>query len=113
MFTDENDAIRPLLRHLIENHKLKRIAFLARTGGDEFLAVLPGADAAAAESFMRDFDRELEALNRQENRAFDVKASSGAAVRRLDLYSTVEEFVRESDEVMYRQKEERHAQRET
>ena len=88
-------------------------ALLARTGGDEFLAVLPGADAAAAESFMRDFDRELEALNRQENRAFDVKASSGAAVRRLDLYSTVEEFVRESDEVMYRQKEERHAQRET
>ena len=55
MFTDENDAIRPLLRHLIENHRLKRIAFLA---------VLPGADAAAAESFMRDFDRELEALNR-------------------------------------------------
>ena len=104
MFTDENDAIRPLLHHLIENHRLKRIAFLA---------VLPGADAAAAESFMRDFDRELEALNRQENRAFDVKASSGAAVRRLDLYSTVEEFVRESDEVMYRQKEERHALRET
>ena len=101
MFTDENDAIRPLLRHLMEDHGLKRIAFLA---------VLPGADA---ESFIRDFDRELEALNRQENRTFDVKASSGAAVRRLDLYSTVEEFVRESDEAMYRQKEERHAQRET
>ena len=29
VFTDENDAIRPLLRHLIENHRLKRIAFLA------------------------------------------------------------------------------------
>ena len=104
MFTDENDAIRPLLRHLMEDHGLKRIAFLA---------VLPGADATAAESFMRDFERELEALNRQENRAFDVKASSGAAVRRLDFYSTVQEFVRESDEAMYRQKEERHAQRET
>ena len=86
-------------------------AILARTGGDEFLAVLPGADEAAAERFMRDFERELEALNRQENRAFTVATSSGAAVRRLDLYSTVEEFVRESDEVMYRRKEERHAQR--
>ena len=29
MFTDENDAIRPLLRHLMEEHGLKRIAFLA------------------------------------------------------------------------------------
>ena len=113
MFTDENDAIRPLLPPSHRKPQAEEDRFPGGTGGDEFLAVLPGADAAAAESFIRDFDRELEALNRQENRAFDVKASSGAAVRRLDLYSTVEEFVRESDEAMYRQKEERHAQRET
>lgn len=86
-------------------------AILARMGGDEFLTVLPEADEAAAEDFMKAFDKELEALNQKENRAFRVEASSGAVVRRLDTMSAIEELIRESDEIMYRRKDERHARR--
>ena len=86
-------------------------AVVARMGGDEFLAVLPEANETAANRFMDEFDRKLEELNLQENRAFRVEVSSGAVVRRLDALSTIEELIRESDEAMYRIKEEHHARR--
>ena len=86
-------------------------AILARVGGDEFLAVLPRANQQAADHFIRDFRRELEMLNRQEDRAFNVDASCGAVVFRLDSLSTIEECVRRSDEQLYMEKEKRHTAR--
>ena len=86
-------------------------AILARMGGDEFLAVLPRANQDAANRFMEDFREELRSLNRTENRAFNVEASCGAVVFRLNTLSTIEECIQKSDEQMYRQKEERHAGR--
>ena len=86
-------------------------AILARMGGDEFLAVLPRANQQAADKFMEDFRNELKILNRMENRAFNVDASCGAMVFRLNTLSTIEECIQKSDEQMYRQKEERHAGR--
>lgn len=86
-------------------------AILARMGGDEFLAVLPRANQAAANRFMEDFQKELKFLNQMENRAFNVEASCGAMVFRLNTLSTIEECIQKSDEEMYRQKEERHAGR--
>ena len=86
-------------------------AVLARVGGDEFLAVLPRANQQDAERFMKAFRNELEQLNKQENRAFNVEASCGAAVFRLDAFSTIEECVRESDNAMYLEKEKNHKRR--
>ena len=86
-------------------------AILARMGGDEFLAVLPRANQAAADRFMEEFREELRNLNRTENRAFNVEASCGAVVFRLNTLSTIEECIQRSDEQMYRHKEERHAGR--
>lgn len=84
-------------------------AILARVGGDEFLAVLPRADGKAAEHFMKGFQKELKLLNRQEDRAFNVDASCGAVVFRLDEFSTIEECVQKSDEAMYREKDIHHS----
>ena len=86
-------------------------ALAARMGGDEFLAVLPRANQAAAERFMAEFRNQLENLNREEDRAFRAEASTGAAVFRLNEMSTIEGCIQKSDEIMYRQKEERHARR--
>jgi diguanylate cyclase (GGDEF)-like protein len=86
-------------------------AILARVGGDEFLAVLPRANQQAADRFIKDFQRELKLLNKQEDRAFDVEASCAAAVFRLDSYSTIEECVQKSDEAMYQVKEKHHKHR--
>ncbi len=83
----------------------------ARMGGDEFLAVVPRANQAAADRFMADFRAQLEKLNLEEDRAFRAEASTGAAVFRLNELSTIEGCIQKSDEIMYRQKEERHAGR--
>ena len=86
-------------------------AIMARMGGDEFLAVLPEANQAAADKFIVDFYREIRNLNRKEDRAFSVEASCGAVVFRLDALSTVEKCIRKSDEEMYRIKEQRRVGR--
>ena len=86
-------------------------AILARMDGDEFLAVLPRADDQAAMRFMEDFQKQLQALNRQEDRAFNVEASCGAVVIHMNGLSTIEECIQRSDEELYRQKERRHAER--
>ncbi len=86
-------------------------AIVARMGGDEFLAVLPEANQAAADKFIVDFYREIRNLNRKEDRAFSVEASCGAIVFKLDELSTIERCIRMSDEEMYRMKERRHAVR--
>ena len=87
-------------------------AIVARMGGDEFLAVLPRSKKPAAERFMEDFRKQLDEINRIEDRAFRVEASCGAVVFRLDTLSTIEQCICESDEEMYRQKALRHAERE-
>ena len=86
-------------------------AILARMGGDEFLAVLPRARQTSADRFMDDFQRTLRELNRIEDRAFDVHASCGAVVFRLNNLSTIEECLQKSDEELYRQKEIHHTTR--
>jgi len=86
-------------------------AILARVGGDEFLAVLPRANMQDAERYMGDFANELKALNDMEDRAFNVEASCGAVVFRLNDLSTIEECIQKSDEAMYREKEKHHKQR--
>ena len=86
-------------------------AILARVGGDEFLAVLPRANRQAAEQYIKDFQKELKQLNKQENRAFDVEASCAAVVYKLDSFSTIEECVQKSDEAMYLVKEKHHRHR--
>ena len=86
-------------------------AILARVGGDEFLAVLPRASQQVADRLIKDFQKELKLLNKQEDRAFNVEASCGAVVFRLDLYSTIEECVQKSDEAMYLIKEKHHKHR--
>ena len=60
---------------------------------------------------MKVFQRELETLNELEDSAFNVEASCGAVVFRLNSYSTIEECVHKSDAEMYRKKEKRHSAR--
>ena len=83
----------------------------ARMGGDEFLTVLPGSGERMAESYIKRFEKELEDINKRENRSFRVEASCGMYVVQLDELTTLEQCIRMSDEAMYRTKEERHVKR--
>ena len=86
-------------------------AVIARMGGDEFLAVLPGPEKRMADAFTERFERELAGINRREKRSFQVEASCGVCVMKLDEMSTLEQCIRMSDEQMYKIKEEHHAGR--
>ncbi|MBR3431796.1 MAG: GGDEF domain-containing protein [Clostridia bacterium] len=83
----------------------------ARMGGDEFLTVLSGADQRAADEFIRRFRKELAAINERERRSFQVEASCGTVVIRLDEMKTLEQCIRMSDEAMYSEKEKHHQMR--
>ena len=80
-------------------------------GGDEFLTILPGAEKRAADSYVHRFEKELAAINKRENRSFQVEASCGVCVMKLDEMSTLERCIRMSDEEMYKVKEEHHTER--
>ena len=86
-------------------------AVIARMGGDEFLAVLPGAEKYTADEFIRRFEKEMEEINRRENRSFRVEASCGSCTLKLEEMMTLEQCIRMSDEAMYRVKERKHASR--
>ena len=86
-------------------------AVAARMGGDEFLTILPGAEKRAAEAYIQRFEKELAAINKKEKRSFQVEASCGMYVVKLDEASTLEQCIRMSDEEMYRLKALRHAGR--
>ena len=86
---------------------LKKAA-VVRMGGDEFLAVLPGADRTEADRYIREFEKELRRINEAERRTFNVTASIAAAVIRLDWNVTMEECIRRSDEALYAEKKRRH-----
>ena len=82
-------------------------AIAARIGGDEFIILLPGATALGAKSFISAFTRDLDRLNREENRTFSVNASAGFYACRLDPGVTVESCLRQSDAAMYEAKAKR------
>ena len=88
-----------------------KTAVSARMGGDEFLVVLPGAEKRQADAFARRFDKELSEINKRENRSFQVEASMGIYLAKLDGMSTLEQCIRMSDEAMYKVKAEHHAAR--
>ena len=69
------------------------------------------ANRTAADRFIAEFHTRLDELNREEDRAFRADASAGAAVFRLDELTTIEKCIKESDETLYRRKEERRAQK--
>ena len=83
----------------------------ARIGGDEFAVFLPSAEGGEADAFAGAFGRELDRLNREENRSFAVTASVGFAVIRLSELDTIEQCIQASDRQMYRNKEARHSAR--
>lgn len=82
----------------------------ARIGGDEFLVFLPEAGDGEPEALVRSFNAALDELNRQEDRSFQVTASAGYQVKRLEALDTIEHCIQLSDRQLYRVKEARHAE---
>jgi diguanylate cyclase (GGDEF)-like protein len=82
---------------------------LARLGGDEFVALVADTDGRGEEFFTERLGEALRRHNEQARGAYDISLSVGAV--RLDGALTVEEAVARADELMYRNKRRKGAER--
>ena len=86
-------------------------AIAARMGGDEFLVFIPNINREKTDRILERFGQAMKERNEREQRSFSVWASCGAVVIRLEEGMTFEDCMHRSDQMMYKIKEERHAQR--
>ena len=80
----------------------------ARIGGDEFVVFLPDAGKREASDLVSAFEKNLERLNRKEQRSFHVSASSGFEIVCLTEKDTIEDCIQASDRILYRSKKIHH-----
>jgi diguanylate cyclase (GGDEF)-like protein len=83
--------------------KLRRADFIARMGGDEFIVILPETDHIAAKVIFPKIHAAL--LDEMRRREWPVTFSIGV-ITCLKTTCTVEELVRDADELMYSVKKE-------
>ncbi len=82
--------------------------FCGRIGGDEFMAVLTGVDAAKTDAILRKLQDELDALNLAEEDPWDYSCAAGYAFSHECKENHVHNTYLLADQRMYRQKEEHH-----
>ncbi len=75
---------------------------IVRMGGDEFMIVLPGLDAALAESVMDDVIKLAVEVNANSGKVYDISFSYGVAQYQDGM--DIDHFVEQADEKMYRAK---------
>lgn len=82
-----------------------------RYGGDEFVVLVPDCDAEKAAKLSRRFHDTLRAMTRTKQLQFKIEASSGYVIAENDSKS-IDEYINEADDKMYKAKKRRKAQRE-
>lgn len=77
----------------------------ARTGGDEFVVLLAGADEAGAKESLERFRAALADYNRRESRGYDLEYSAGCVTRSADDERGIDALMEAADEMMYARKQ--------
>ncbi|MCH5266023.1 MAG: GGDEF domain-containing protein [Lachnospiraceae bacterium] len=75
-----------------------------RSGGDEFVVVAEGVEEQTGLSWMKDLEDYLERFNESGQKNYAIHASYGYVCRVPQEEDTMEIYVKESDEVMYKNK---------
>lgn len=83
----------------------------ARIGGDEFEVIFPCEDEGDVKNWIRVFERSLEKYNQKSGKAYEVHASWGYKVAVPTVDDSIESFMKESDNIMYRNKVENKKKR--
>ena len=81
-----------------------------RMGGDEFLLIAAGDDAAARE-LEKMLQDEIDLWNKENERPYELSASAGFATVRADETLDIHRCIRKADQVMYQHKSERRRKR--
>lgn len=86
-------------------------AIPARTGGDEFVLVQRAVSEAETKALIRNIRMEMEETEEKQNLPFPLSVSIGTAVTEVNDGKSLEDYVREADEMMYREKTEKKMRR--
>jgi len=76
----------------------------ARTGGDEFVLVQRSIEQEKIEEMIQNIRQELTDISREEKAPFGLSISVGVTVTSPEGEKSLEDYVREADEMMYREK---------
>ena len=79
----------------------------ARMGGDEFEVFAFQYNQEMADGFVERFQNYLESFNKTSNLPYQVNASTGYTITEPDSKKTLEDYIKESDSLLYRNKRER------
>lgn len=77
---------------------------VSRSGGDEFIAIMTSDGKDDIEKYKANFRKAIAAVNEQSNKPYTIDASMGICIQPIAELSTVEDIVRQSDQLLYREK---------
>ncbi|WP_227017009.1 GGDEF domain-containing protein [Sinanaerobacter chloroacetimidivorans] len=83
---------------------LKKESFIARFGGDEFIAVLDIDSIKHLEMIIYRINNNVRAYNQTSGKPYEIKLSMGYCVYDYSSKMKVEEFIRQIDQLMYENK---------
>lgn len=83
----------------------------ARIGGDEFEVIFPCRDEEEAKRWVAVFEQSLENFNIKSHKPYEVHASLGYVVGIPQAGDSIESYMKESDNIMYRNKVENKKKR--
>ena len=73
----------------------------ARLGGDEFVALLSNTTVESANTVMDRFKRDIDLLNSQSGRGYEILFSFGVVAFNPDIFNDIDELLAEGDRLMY------------
>jgi GGDEF domain-containing protein len=76
----------------------------ARIGGDEFEVIFPCRDELSVKHWVNIFEQSLENYNKKSGKTYDVHASWGYKTGVPAAKDTIESYMKESDDIMYKNK---------
>lgn len=83
-------------------------AFLARYGGDEFIAILSGVDQSELEKIRDNILNALREFNQTKSLSYDISISAGCAIENPEKPISTLDLIKEADEAMYLNKKQKH-----
>lgn len=76
----------------------------ARTGGDEFVVLAKNVTEMEGRAWMLKMEKELEKFNKTSEKPYAIHASYGITSRVPEETESMQQYIKESDEKMYRYK---------
>lgn len=92
--------------HVLQG-SIKESELIVRFGGDEFILILNSGTAAHTEETMKTIEENLSRHNQSQERPYQLSLSMGYYVYDPSSMMKVEEFLREIDQLMYKNKQQK------